>query len=139
MRFTIRCIPPKHTAQGGKRILRTRDGRLFIGKTADSKAQQTENELISLFSPFAPKKPLEGPVKLEIKWVYPYRKSEPKKNRGFMVWCDKRPDADNILKFVCDVMTRCGFWLDDGQVADLRFVKVWDEEPRIEVIVENCL
>ena len=139
MRFTIKCIPPKHTAQGGKRILKTKDGRLFIGKKANSKAQQTENDLLSLFSMHSPEKPFLGAVKLEIKWVYPYRSSEPKKNRGFDVWCDKRPDIDNISKLVCDVMTRCGYWLDDGQIADFRFIKIWSEEPRIEVNIENCI
>ena len=137
MRFEIKCIPPKHTAQGGKRILKTRDGRLFIGKKTDSKAQQTENELLMMFYPFRPEKPIVGPLKLEVGWFYPYRSLEPKKNRGKCIWCDKRPDADNILKFVCDIMTRLGFWLDDGQIADLRFKKCWDEVPRIEVYIQS--
>lgn len=132
--FVIRCNPPKHTAQGGKRILKTKDGRLFIGKKTDSKAQQTENELLMLLYPYRPKEPFQGALKTEIKWVYPWRSSEPKKNRILgLKYCDTRPDSDNLLKFLFDCMTRCGFWIDDAQVADLRFEKMWGDEPRIEI------
>ena len=132
--FTINCNPPKHTAQGGKRILKTKDGRFFIGKKSDSKAQQTENELLMLLYPYRPENPFLGALKTEIKWVYPWRSSEPKKNRVFgLKYCDTRPDADNLLKFLFDCMTRCGFWIDDAQVSDLRFEKMWGDDPRIEI------
>lgn len=139
MRFTIKCIPPKHTAQGGKRILKTKDGRLFIGKKADSKAQQTENDLLMLLYPYRPEKPFSGPLKEEIRWIYPYRKSEPKKNRRKEIWCDTRSDCDNLVKMFNDCLTRCGYWIDDAQVAILHFEKLYADEPRIEVNIENCI
>lgn len=132
--FIVRCNPPHTTAQAGKRILKSKDGRFFIGKKSDSKAQQTENELFMLLYPYRPQKAFVGALKVEIKWVYPWRLSEPKKNRVLGCrYCDTRPDADNLLKFLFDIMTRCGFWLDDAQVADLRFEKMWGDEPRIEI------
>ena len=135
--FTINCNPPKHTAQGGKRILKTKDGRFFIGKKSDSKAQQTENELLMMLYPYRPEKPLEGALKLKIKWVYPFRKSEPKKNRQGELLCCTRPDIDNLCKLLFDIMTRLGFWLDDSQIADLQFTKCWSDNPRIEILIKD--
>lgn len=137
MHILINCIPPKHTAQASNKILKTKDGKYFIGKKSDSKAKQTQNDLISLLYPYRPQKPLEGALKLEIKWVYPFRKSEPKKNRIDELYCYTRPDVDNLCKLLFDVMTRLGFWLDDSQIADLHFVKYWSDNPRIEIFIEQ--
>lgn len=133
MRFVLNCIPPKHTAQGGNRILKTKDGRLFVGKMSSSKAKKTQDELMCLLMEHVPEKPLEGPIEEKIRWVYPYRKSEPKKNRGREIWCDTKSDCDNLTKMFNDCLTRLGFWIDDGQVAILHFEKLYDEKPRIEV------
>lgn len=137
MHILINCIPPKHTAQASNKILKTKDGKYFIGKKSDSKAKQTQNDLMSLLYPYRPQKPLEGALKLEIKWVYPFRKSEPKKNRIRELYCYTRPDVDNLCKLLFDVMTRLGFWLDDSQIADLHFVKCWSDNPRIEIFIEQ--
>lgn len=137
MHILINCIPPKHTAQASNKILKTKDGKYFIGKKSDSKAKQTQNDLISLLYPYRPQKPLEGALKLEIKWVYPFRKSESKKNRTGELYCYTRPDVDNLCKLLFDVMTRLGFWLDDSQIADLHFVKCWSDNPRIEIFIEQ--
>ena len=137
--FIINCNPPKHTAQGGKRILKTKDGRFFIGKKSNSKAQQTENELLMLLYPYRPEKPFLGALEEKIRWVYPYRKSEPKKNIGKEIWCDTRSDCDNLVKMFNDCLTRLNFWKDDGQVAILHFEKLYDEKPRIEVDIKELL
>lgn len=131
--INIDCIPPKHTAQGSNQILKTKSGRFFIGKKTNSNAKATQNELFNLLYPYRPEQPLEKPLRVEIKWVYPYRKSEPKKNRTSEKYCDTRPDVDNICKLLFDMMTRIGFWIDDSQIADLHFTKVWDNKPRIEI------
>ena len=132
--FVVKCNPPKHTAQGSRTILKTKNGRFFIGKKSDSNAQQTQDDLLSLLYTFAPEKAFVGALKVEIKWVYAWRSGEAKKNRLFgFKYCDKKPDADNIMKLLFDCMTRCGFWVDDAQVADLRFEKMWGDEPRIEI------
>ena len=131
--IVLNCIPPKHTAQASNKILKTKDGRYFIGKKESSNAKATQNELFNLLYPYRPEQPLEKPLQVEIKWVYPYRKSEPKKNRTAEKYCDTRPDVDNICKLLFDMMTRIGFWIDDSQIADLHFIKVWDSKPRIEI------
>lgn len=133
MRFVINCIPPKHTAQASNRILKTKDGRFFVGKMSSSNAKQTQNELMWLLMPYRPKEPYKGPLKEVVRWIYPYRKSEPKKNIGKEIWCDTRSDCDNLVKMFNDCLTRLGFWVDDGQVAILHFEKLYAEIPRIEL------
>lgn len=137
--FTLFCNPPRHTAQGSSTILKNfKTGKFFIGKKANSKAIQTKTELTAMLLPHQPKTPLQGALECEIEYVYPWRNSEPKKNRatGYR-WCDTRPDADNILKQFFDCLTMLRFWEDDAQVSDLRFSKRWGNEPRISVIISE--
>lgn len=136
MFFVINCIPPKHTAQASNKILKTKDGRYFVGKKSTSKGKQTQNELMWLLMPHRPQKPLEGAVKIDIKWVYPFRSTEPKKNRYEGLPCVTRSDADNLMKLLFDCMTRLGFWLDDSQIYDLHFIKCYSDNPRIEIDIK---
>ena len=139
IQFTLNCNPPRHTAQGSSTILKNfKTGKFFIGKKANSKALQTKSELLAMLLPHQPQTPLQGALKCEIEYVYPWRTSEPKKNRatGYR-WCDTRPDADNLLKQFFDCLTLLKFWEDDSQVSDLHFSKRWGNEPRISVIISE--
>ena len=46
----------------------------------------------------------------------------------------KRPDGDNILKVVCDALNNRAYE-DDKQIVDARVVKLYSEEPRIEIVL----
>lgn len=136
--ITIKCNPPKSTAQGSMRIMKRKDGSQFVGKMASSKGKKTQNELMTLLSQHVPDIPLGGPLGVEIHWAYPWRKSEPKKNRTFgFRYCDTRPDVDNLCKMLFDCMTRLGFWNDDSQISVLCFKKVWSDEPCIKISVKQ--
>ena len=132
--FFIPCNPPKSTAQASTIIMRRKDGSPFIGRAKSSKAKKVEHDLMVLLGQHKPPRALEGALFLEVLFTYPWRAGEPKKNRvaGYR-WIDKRPDADNLYKLMGDVMTRLGFWTDDAQVADLRVLKRWGDEPGIKV------
>lgn len=135
LEFTLLCNPPKHTAQGSSTILKNfKTGKFFIGKKQNSNAVQAKNELMWLLMPHRPQKPLEGALCCSIHYVYPWRSSEPKKNKiiGHR-YCDTRPDIDNICKQLFDCLTTLRFWNDDAQVSDLHFVKLWGDEPRIDI------
>ena len=143
MNFTISCIPPKATHQGSAMIMRRADGTQFVGKSKSSKGARVQRDLLSLFQPHAPARPMEGPLSLIVKWKYPWRLSESKKNRERDILpCDKRPDIDNLCKLLFDVMRRAGFFLDDAQIAHLTFRKEWTSQPGIEIdlgySLENC-
>lgn len=137
MNIVINCIPPKHTAQASNKILKTKSGKYFIGKTQDSNAKQTQNELMWLFMPYRPKIPFDCPIRVSVKWLYPFRKAEPKKNRIEGLPCTTRPDCDNLCKLLLDIMTRLGFWVDDSIIYNLEFTKAYSENPRIEIKIEK--
>lgn len=132
--FHIDCIPPKATAQQAKITMIGGKPRKYDPKNVKAAKQS----MIALLQPFKPEKPLEGPVKLSVTWVYPWRKSEPKKNRiEPLKPCDTRPDCDNLSKAFCDILTRLNFWNDDSQVYYLIFRKYWGETPGITVKIEQ--
>lgn len=139
MHFILDMVPPKTTHQAGLRILKRRGGAMFIGKKSSSKAISAVRTLSVMLLPFRPAVPFGGPLRLSVLWVYPWRKSEPKKNRlKGSIPCDTRPDCDNICKALCDCMTKQGFWHDDSQVAGLNFNKRWGDRPRIEIEIERA-
>ncbi|MDD5485957.1 MAG: RusA family crossover junction endodeoxyribonuclease [Dehalococcoidales bacterium] len=138
LEFFINCIPPKSTHQSGLRIIRRKNGTQFIGKFSTSKSRRAQEDLLTLMMPYKPPSPLAGPLSLHIEWYYPYRKSESKKNtRLSLLPCDKRPDCDNLIKGAMDVLTRLGFWYDDGQVAEIHFQKAWTNKPGIFIRIDN--
>ena len=49
----------------------------------------------------------------------------------------KKPDLDNISKVICDAITKQGrVWYDDSQITCEVLMKFYDEQPRVEVILE---
>lgn len=77
----------------------------------------------------------EGPIELEITFVIPRpARAMRKKDPEGLMRVDVRPDEDNYAKSAKDVLTKCGFWTDDGQVSDGIYRKRFHEKtgsPRI--------
>lgn len=81
--------------------------------------------------------PISAPVRVDILAVIRrpkrlMRRSDP----DGMLWCPKRPDADNIRKSILDGLS--GVLVDDSQVVDGRTMKVYAERggsPRVEVVI----
>lgn len=76
-----------------------------------------------------PHQPLEGPIRLTVKWLYPGRRDGAYKMT--------RPDLDNSQKLLMDCMTDLGFWKDDAQVASLIAEKFFNTRPGIYIKVEQ--
>lgn len=51
-------------------------------------------------------------------------------------WHDLRPDLDNLIKFVLDVMNGI-VYNDDKQVVKITAEKIYDKEPRTEITIEE--
>lgn len=79
-----------------------------------------------------PSEPLEGPIQLEVDFRY----KSPRK-ADLWSWRTKRPDTDNMIKTIKDVMTRLGFWGDDSQIAFEICKKLYVDEPGIRIIVNQ--
>ena len=138
MKIFLKCNPPKSTAQGSTKILKSPSGKMFIGKASNSKGSIARDDLMALLRPHAPINQFNCPVKVCVKWAYPWRKSEKKKNlaKGYM-YCDTRPDCDNLMKLIFDCMTRLAFWQDDSLVCDVRFIKIWGDNPGITIEIKE--
>ena len=78
-----------------------------------------------------PAHPLEGAVRLLVKWCFPRGQH---KDGEYRI---TKPDTDNLNKLLKDCMTAVGFWKDDAQVASEICEKFWAERPGIFVHVED--
>lgn len=79
---------------------------------------------------FAPPAPISGPVRLHTVWCY---HSDAHKAGE---WKTSKPDTDNSLKLLKDVMTGLRFWKDDAQVCSELTDKLWADVPGLYVSVE---
>lgn len=137
MIFHLDCEPPKSTHQSNVRIFKGRNEKRYIGKSKIGKTAEASRLLARLLAPHAPSEPMTGPISLSVRWVYSYRVAEPQRNRGLDIPCDKRPDCDNLAKGLLDIMTSCGFWIDDGQISELCFGKYWGSTPGINIEINH--
>jgi Holliday junction resolvase RusA-like endonuclease len=127
LEFVLFCNPPKSTKQASLRFAK---GRCYHVKSANDNFKQ----LHDMVFPLRPLRPFDEPLTLKVKWVYPWRKSEPKKNRTLGIKpCDTRPDCDNLLKGLCDILQEAKYFSDDAKICDISFQKFWGDIPRIEI------
>lgn len=76
----------------------------------------------------------EGPCKGKIIFGF---KAKRKKNINKLK--DTKPDCDNMNKLLQDVLADIGFFqVGDQQIGDLRVIKVWSEEPFIEIDIQEA-
>jgi Holliday junction resolvase RusA-like endonuclease len=82
--------------------------------------------------------PIVGPVYLSADFVLPKPQSKTlKRDAGRRIWCDSKPDVDNLLKSLLDALTGLA-WQDDKQIAMIRASKTYaasTESPHVEVTI----
>lgn len=83
---------------------------------------------------YAPTTPLMCAVKLHTIWCYPCGDTHKDGE-----WKITKPDTDNSLKLLKDVMTKLHFWKDDAQVCSETTQKIWRKIPGLYVSVEPLL
>lgn len=78
-----------------------------------------------------------GLVKMSIKAYFKPNKSISKKQYNLLIGQAylKKSDADNIAKIICDSLNGVAY-KDDAQVAVLNIEKYYDDEERVEVVIE---
>lgn len=83
--------------------------------------------------------PLEGAVSIEVKFFLPIPKAYTKKKRHLIELGVeshiKKPDVDNMLKFLGDCLKTIVF-LDDAQVTEIVAQKVYSDHPRTVVTIK---
>lgn len=127
MTLTFPKLPTVTAQQKGVRVVHGKP--MFYEKNEVKEARRI---FAAALMPYAPEQPLDSPVRLVCDWYF-FSKSH-KAN----TWRTTRPDTDNLQKLVKDVMTDCGFWLDDSQVCWETVRKKWTRaEPALVIKVEE--
>lgn len=127
--FIIMHDPPRVTAQQRK-VAIDREGRPHF--YAPERLKAARNTYLNDVWPYRPKKPYEGPIKLTVSFSF---STDDKKKWGTPK--TTRPDTDNMIKALKDVLTAAGFWKDDSQVYFETVNKIWAADGRIRVIIEE--
>lgn len=87
-----------------------------------------------------PGEPISGPISLRTRFDMPIPKSTSKKRATAMLCGNenhvKKPDLDNLLKFVKDCLNRIA-WKDDSQVCMIEAYKRYSEHPKTIIEIEE--
>lgn len=125
--LTFAHLPTVTAQQKGVHIVHGKP--MFYEK---KEVKETRKLFAEKLAPYAPAEPIDGAVRLTCEWYF-YSKSHRANS-----WRTTRPDTDNLQKLLKDVMTDCGFWLDDSQVCWETVRKKWTRaEPALVIKVEE--
>ena len=127
LEFFMPVIPPTATHQEKK--VRMAGGRPVFYDPPE--VQAARSKLTDYLAGHRPDRPLEGGIRLLVKWCVPRGKHRDGEYRI------TRPDTDNLQKLLKDCMTAAGFWKDDAQVASEICEKFWAEVPGLYICLEQ--
>lgn len=94
--------------------------------------KETRAMFMELLAPYAPEEPLDGPLRLTTKWLFP--KINGTTNGQYK---HTKPDTENLLKLPKDCMQELGFFVNDSRVASEITEKFWSDTVGIYVRLEN--
>lgn len=124
---------PRATAQQkGEAVRYTRSGQAYIQHYKKEKVKALHNEFAYRLKRYAPPVPSEDPIRLIV-----FLGFDVKEKQLWGKYKTTRPDGDNYIKELKDVMTEIGFWKDDAQVVDERVVRTYAEKGSITIQVET--
>ncbi len=133
--FFLPMIPPTVTYQEHKVMVRK--GKPVFYDPPELKAAR--QLLMDSVGRFAPARPIDGPVRLLTKWIWP-KEDLPLMEifpDEYHEWKTTKPDTDNMIKLLKDCMTHTGFWMDDAQVCSEITEKFLGSTPGIYIRVEE--
>jgi Holliday junction resolvase RusA-like endonuclease len=129
--------------RAGVRKVFTPDGpRMVVRAYNPSDAEGWKSEIARAAEDVRPREPLEGPVRVELAFLFarPKRLCTKKHPTGRLRH-DVRPDRDNLEKAALDVLQAIGFFRDDSQVCAgevLKFYCAVGELPGAEIRIAPC-
>lgn len=85
-------------------------------------------------------KPLEGALSVSIDAYFEPPKNTSKRVRDLMysgqIRYSKKPDADNIIKAICDALNGVAY-IDDGQIVCVQCRKLYSDRARCEILIKE--
>ncbi len=125
--FFMAMVPPTATHQEKK--IRVQHGKPLVYEPEE--VRQAREKLRAHLGQHRIDSPMEGGVRLLVKWCFPRGRHQDGTYRI------TKPDTDNLQKLLKDCMTAEGFWRDDAQVASEICEKFWAEVPGIYIRAEE--
>ena len=126
LEFFMAMEPPTITHQAKGLVVQ--NGKAAVYDSAELRTARTK--LKANLSKHIPKRFMEGPVWLGVKWRFPikgaHRDGEYKTSR---------PDTDNLEKMLKDAMEDLGFFKNDAQVVSEHVEKFWADIPGIYIVM----
>lgn len=126
--FFTHIIPPTKTHQEKK--VHIVNGKPVFYEPAE--LREVRLKLRAYLSLNKPEEKLSGALRLIVKWLFPIKGKHT--NGEYKI---TRPDTDNLIKLLKDVMTEIGFWNDDAQVASEINEKFYADIPGIYIRIEE--
>jgi len=112
----------------------------FVGTYTDKETTSYENLVKTAFRLIHCGAPKEGPLSVKITSFFPIPASSTKKFKIEASTEDvpviKKPDGDNIIKVILDALNQIAF-RDDAQIYDVRCVKLYSNNPRTIVQIDD--
>lgn len=113
----------------------------FVGTYDPSKADK--KDFVAAIQQNAPPKPIDAPLAITVKFYFSRPKSHYRtgKYAGVLkpnapIWHTKRPDIDNLLKFIADSLNGV-FWRDDTLICQVvKMSKRYSDRPRTEIYIK---
>jgi Holliday junction resolvase RusA-like endonuclease len=139
LKFLLPLDPPPSN-QAALRILKTRDGRQFIGKTAKSSAKKWSNDATLLLKSYYKGAPIDKAVQVYIEFNYAHTIESAKvaKREGIeRVPKATRPDLDNLAKLILDSIVQAGILKDDSLIVELAMSKVYTDKSYIVIGIDD--
>lgn len=126
--FFLPILPPTKTHQ--EKQVRVVKGKPVFYEPAELKAVRTKLE--AHLASHVPEEKYTGPVRLMTKWCFPITA-----DHSDGQYKTTKPDTDNMVKTLKDVMTKLGYWVDDSLVASEIIEKFWAAVPGIYIRIED--
>lgn len=131
---TLRCVPPSVTAQQKQaRIVRAKNGKMIPVFFHGKRMQAETATWTDLLKDHVPPAPLDGPLVLWVRLVYPHLAATKKAQLGLLLPKISKPDAGNASKHLEDLLTKLRFIADDARVARLTVEKFHGPEAEVGI------
>lgn len=126
-------LPPDVTHNDLKAYVVMQDGKPSARIRKSDRLKEYESALTAHLSNMAlTTETLDGPLRETVKLCYPptdsHRAGEPKTTK---------PDMDNVVKTINDVLENVGVIANDSRICDLRVIKAYSEPAGIFIRIEE--
>ncbi len=130
---SLDMVPPTATHHS-KQIVTVKGSPRLIDRKGLRVARQ---DYASLIRGSYEGEPIDTPVALLMRFVFPYPAATPKKvtRAGAEIWKSTKPDLSNLVKTPEDVLSECGVIANDSRVVAKAELKCYGPKPCVDILL----